>query len=119
MFPNSAIDAVHRAYSDYPAAKEGDVSIVEFMAAGIAGLGLSDGSTFKRNEAFSLHIATDYQDETDRDCNAIVGTGAWRVREAGARTSGVYSARSRRASCRKRWQQAAMKPNVRLTRLWT
>ena len=35
VFPNSAVTAVHRAPSDYPMGKEGDVLTVEFMVAGI------------------------------------------------------------------------------------
>jgi hypothetical protein len=38
-------------------------------------LGLIGGPTFKHNEALSLQIATDDQQETDRYWNAIVGNG--------------------------------------------
>src|SRR5262249_14107428 len=34
-FPDSAVGAVHRAPSDYPSGKQGDVLIVEFTVAGI------------------------------------------------------------------------------------
>jgi predicted 3-demethylubiquinone-9 3-methyltransferase (glyoxalase superfamily) len=34
-FPDSAIGAVHRAPSDYPSGKQGDVLVVEFTVAGI------------------------------------------------------------------------------------
>ena len=30
LFPNSRVDAVHRAPSDYPSGKAGDVLLVEF-----------------------------------------------------------------------------------------
>jgi predicted 3-demethylubiquinone-9 3-methyltransferase (glyoxalase superfamily) len=34
-FPNSAVGGVHRAPSDYPSGKEGDVLTVEFTVAGV------------------------------------------------------------------------------------
>jgi predicted 3-demethylubiquinone-9 3-methyltransferase (glyoxalase superfamily) len=74
-FPNSAVNAVHLAPSDYPSGKQGDVLTVEFTVCGIPCLGLNGGPTFKHNEAFSFLIATDDQQETDRYWNAIVGNG--------------------------------------------
>jgi predicted 3-demethylubiquinone-9 3-methyltransferase (glyoxalase superfamily) len=74
-FPDSAVGAVHRAPSDYPAGKTGDVLTVEFTVAGIPCLGLNGGPAIKHNEAFSFQIATDDQAETDRYWNAIVGNG--------------------------------------------
>jgi predicted 3-demethylubiquinone-9 3-methyltransferase (glyoxalase superfamily) len=70
-FPDSAVGAVHRAPSDYPGGKEGDVLMVEFTVVGIACLGLNGGPTFKHNEAFSFQIATEDQEYW----NAIVGNG--------------------------------------------
>jgi predicted 3-demethylubiquinone-9 3-methyltransferase (glyoxalase superfamily) len=74
-FPDSAVNAVHRAPSDYPSGKQGDVLTVEFTVAGIPCLGLNGGPAFKHNEAFSFQVATDDQQETDRYWNAIVGNG--------------------------------------------
>jgi predicted 3-demethylubiquinone-9 3-methyltransferase (glyoxalase superfamily) len=74
-FPDSAMGAVHRAPSDYPSGKRGDVLTVEFTVAGIPCLGLNGGPAVKHNEAFSFQIATDDQQETDRYWNAIVGNG--------------------------------------------
>jgi predicted 3-demethylubiquinone-9 3-methyltransferase (glyoxalase superfamily) len=74
-FPDSAVHAVHRAPSDYPSGKKGDVLTVDFTVAGIPCLGLNGGPAFKHNEAFSFQIATDDQEETDRYWNAIVGNG--------------------------------------------
>lgn len=74
-FPDSAVSAVHRAPSDYPGGKKGDVLTVEFTVAGVACLGLNGGKTFKHSEAFSFQIATEDQQETDRYWNAIVGNG--------------------------------------------
>ena len=74
-FPDSAVSAVHRAPSDLPAVKAGDVMTVDFTVAGIPCLGLNGGPVFKHNEAFSFQIATEDQAETDRYWNAIVGNG--------------------------------------------
>jgi len=74
-FPDSAVDAIHRAPGDYPSGKAGDVLTVEFTVVGIPCLGLNGGPAFKHSEAFSFQIATDDQDETDRYWNAIVGNG--------------------------------------------
>jgi predicted 3-demethylubiquinone-9 3-methyltransferase (glyoxalase superfamily) len=74
-FPDSTVEAVHRAPSDYPGGKAGQVLTVEFIVAGVPCLGLNGGPTFKHSEAFSFQIATDNQEETDRYWNAIVGNG--------------------------------------------
>ncbi|MGJ0507757.1 MAG: VOC family protein [Methylocystis sp.] len=74
-FPDSRLIAVHRAPSDYPSGKAGDVLTVEFTVAGIPCLGLNGGPAFKHNEAFSFQITTDDQQETDRYWNAIVSNG--------------------------------------------
>ena len=72
-FPDSAVQAVHRAPSDYPSGKQGDVITVQFTVLGIPCIGLNGGPIFKHNEAFSFQVATEDQAETDRYWNAIVG----------------------------------------------
>ena len=74
-FPDSAVQAIHRAPGDYPAGKQGNVLTVEFTVAGIPCLGLDGDPAFQHNEAFSFQIATDDQAETDRLWNAIVNNG--------------------------------------------
>jgi predicted 3-demethylubiquinone-9 3-methyltransferase (glyoxalase superfamily) len=74
-FPDSKVTAVHKAPSDYPSGKEGDVLTVEFTVLGIPCLGLNGGPVFKHSEAFSFQVATDNQEETDRYWKAIVGNG--------------------------------------------
>jgi predicted 3-demethylubiquinone-9 3-methyltransferase (glyoxalase superfamily) len=74
-FPDSTVDAVHKAPGDFPSGKEGDVITVEFTVMGIPCVGLNGGPMFKQNEAFSFQIATVDQEETDRYWNAIVGNG--------------------------------------------
>jgi predicted 3-demethylubiquinone-9 3-methyltransferase (glyoxalase superfamily) len=72
-FPDSAVTAVHKAPSDFPGGKAGQVLTVEFTVCGIPCMGLNGGDAFKQSEAFSFQIATDDQAETDRYWNAIVG----------------------------------------------
>jgi predicted 3-demethylubiquinone-9 3-methyltransferase (glyoxalase superfamily) len=74
-FPNSEVKGVHKAPSDYPSGKAGDVITVDFTVCGIPCVGLNGGSYFKQTEAFSFMIATEDQAETDRYWNAIVGNG--------------------------------------------
>lgn len=74
-FPDSKVGAVHRAPSDFPGGKEGDVLVVEFTVCGVACVGLNGGDAFQQTEAFSFQIATEDQAETDRYWNAIVGNG--------------------------------------------
>jgi predicted 3-demethylubiquinone-9 3-methyltransferase (glyoxalase superfamily) len=74
-FPDSEVKAVHRAPSDFPSGKAGDVLTVEFTVCGIPCLGLNGGPAFRQSEAFSFQIATDDQAETDRYWDAIVGNG--------------------------------------------
>ena len=74
-FPNSVVGAIHRAPSDFPGGKAGDVLTVEFTVFGIACIGLNGGDVFKHSEAFSFQVATDDQAETDRYWDAIVGNG--------------------------------------------
>ncbi|WP_300455324.1 VOC family protein [Accumulibacter sp.] len=74
-FPDSAVKAVHRAPSDYPGGKAGDVLTVEFTVCGLPCLGLNGGDVFRHSEAFSFQIATDDQAETDRYWRAIVANG--------------------------------------------
>ena len=74
-FPNSSVDAVHKAPSDYPGGKAGQVLTVQFTVCGVPCMGLNGGDMFKQSEAFSFQIATEDQAETDRYWNAIVGNG--------------------------------------------
>ena len=74
-FPDSSVNAVHRAPGDYPSGHKGDVLTVDFTVVGIPCMGLNGGPMFPQTEAFSFQIATDDQQETDRYWNAIVGNG--------------------------------------------
>ncbi len=72
-FPDSMVGTVHRAPSDFPGGKQGDVLTVDFTVCGVSCIGINGGDAFKHTEAFSFQIATDDQAETDRYWNAIVG----------------------------------------------
>ena len=74
-FPDSKMGAAHKAPSDFPGGKAGDVLTVEFTVCGIPCIGINGGPVFKQSEAFSFQIATDDQAETDKYWNAIVGNG--------------------------------------------
>ena len=74
-FPDSAVNGVHRAPGDFPSGKKGDVLTVDFTVLSTPCIGLNGGPMFKHSEAFSIQVATDDQEETDRYWNAIVGNG--------------------------------------------
>jgi predicted 3-demethylubiquinone-9 3-methyltransferase (glyoxalase superfamily) len=71
LFPNSQIDAVHRAPSDYPSGKAGDVLLVEFTLMGKPFTGLNGGPQFQFNEAISFQIPVETQAEADRFADAL------------------------------------------------
>ena len=74
-FPDSHVDAVHRAPGDYPDGKKGDALTVEFTVLGMPFIGLNGGPTFHFTEAVSFMVYTDDQAQTDRYWNAIVDNG--------------------------------------------
>ena len=74
-FPDSRVDAIHRAPSDYPDGSAGNELTVEFTVLGRSFVGLNGGPNFVPNEAVSLMVLTDDQAETDRYWNAIVDNG--------------------------------------------
>ena len=74
-FPDTRIDAVHRAPGDYPAGKKADVLTLEMTILGMPFLLLNGGPQFTFDEAVSFQVATEDQAETDRYWSAIVGSG--------------------------------------------
>lgn len=74
-FPDSEVGEVQRAPTDYPGGARGDVLVVEFTVLGLECMGLNGGDQFPQTEAFSIQVATDDQEETDRYWDAIVGNG--------------------------------------------
>ena len=75
VFPDSRVDRVDSAPSDFPSGKKGDELTVEFTFLGRRFLGLNGGDLFKPNEAVSFVVVTENQEETDRYWNAIVQNG--------------------------------------------
>jgi predicted 3-demethylubiquinone-9 3-methyltransferase (glyoxalase superfamily) len=71
LFPDSHIDAVHRAASDYPSGKLGDVLLVEFTLMGRPFTGLNGGPNFQFTEAVSFQIPVEVQAEVDRLTEAL------------------------------------------------
>ena len=71
LFPDSQVDAVHRAPSDYPSGKAGDVLIVEFTLMGRPFTSLNGGPLFQFNEAISFQIPVETQAEADRVADAL------------------------------------------------
>ena len=74
-FPDSSVDSVQRAPSDFPSGKAGDVVTVQFTLLGRAYSGLNGGPMFTPNESVSFMVVTEDQAETDRYWDAIVGNG--------------------------------------------
>ena len=66
---------MHRAPSDYPGGKQGEILTVEFTVLGMPCLGLNGGPGCQNNDAFSFQVSTVDQAETDRYRNAIINNG--------------------------------------------
>lgn len=71
VIPDSRVDAVHRAPSDYPSGRAGQVLTVEFTLMGRPFLALNGGPHFKFNEAISLQIPVETQAEVIRLSDAL------------------------------------------------
>ena len=75
VFPDSRVDNVQRSPADNPSMKEGEVLVVEFTIAGQEYIALNGGPHFKFNEAISLQVLTEDQEETDRLWDALTANG--------------------------------------------
>jgi predicted 3-demethylubiquinone-9 3-methyltransferase (glyoxalase superfamily) len=71
LLPDSRVDAVHSAPSDYPSGRKGNTLMVDFTLAGQKYVGLNGGPHFKFNEAVSFQIYCDDQAEVDRLSDAL------------------------------------------------
>jgi predicted 3-demethylubiquinone-9 3-methyltransferase (glyoxalase superfamily) len=71
LLPDSRVDSVVRAPSDYPSGSAGDVLVVEFTLAGQKFSGLNGGPVFKFSEAISFQIDCENQEEVDRLTDAL------------------------------------------------
>jgi predicted 3-demethylubiquinone-9 3-methyltransferase (glyoxalase superfamily) len=75
IFPDSHVDSVNTAPSEYPGGSAGNELTVEFTVLGRPFVGLNGGPNFVPNQAVSFMVLTDDQPETDRYWNAIVDNG--------------------------------------------
>jgi hypothetical protein len=96
-FPNSSMGAVHRAPSDYPSGKAGDVLTVEFTVAGIPCLGLNGGPAFKHNKLSRSRSQLMISKRPTATGTPSSAMAAKKVRAVGARTNGASPGKSRRA----------------------
>jgi predicted 3-demethylubiquinone-9 3-methyltransferase (glyoxalase superfamily) len=71
LFPDSHLDAIHRAPADYPAGKMGEVLMVEFRLMGQPFTALNGGPHFRFNEAVSFQIPVETQAEADRFADVL------------------------------------------------
>lgn len=74
-FPDSKVNNVFYAPSDFPGGKKDEALTVQFTVCGIPCMAINGGTMFKQSEAFSFQIETEDQEETDKYWNAIVGNG--------------------------------------------
>jgi len=75
LLPDSRIDRIDHAASDYPGGKEGDPLVVEFTLMGRRYQGINGGPQFPFTEAVSFVIRTEDQAETDRLWDAFLANG--------------------------------------------
>ncbi len=74
-FPDSRIQRVNTAPTDFPGGQAGDELTVEFTVLGRKFVGLNGGPIFTPNESVSFMVVTENQQETDRCWDAIIGNG--------------------------------------------
>jgi predicted 3-demethylubiquinone-9 3-methyltransferase (glyoxalase superfamily) len=75
LLPDSRIDHVQRALSDYPNGKVGDVLLVEFTLCGRPYQALNAGPNVPFTQAVSMSITVDGQAEVDRLWDALIADG--------------------------------------------
>ncbi len=73
--PDSSVTKVVTAPPGVPGAPEGVPFIVEFTVAGVSLVGLSAGPTFRLDEAFSLYLLVDTQEEVDHYWDLLTAEG--------------------------------------------
>lgn len=75
LLPDSRIDNVMRAATDYPNGKKGDALLVEFTLCGRPYQALNGGPNKPFTEAISLSVGVDGQAEVDRLWEALTSDG--------------------------------------------
>ncbi|WP_340586766.1 VOC family protein [Erythrobacter alti] len=75
VFPDSGINAVHKAPMDWPGGSVGDTILVEFTLRGRSMTALNGGAGSPHTMAVSLQVFTETQEETDRYWSALLADG--------------------------------------------
>ncbi len=75
VIPNSSIDRVTRLPAETPSGPPGAVTIVEFTLAGAPMMAMSAGPHHPFNDAISLMLICDTQDEIDTIWNGLLAGG--------------------------------------------
>jgi predicted 3-demethylubiquinone-9 3-methyltransferase (glyoxalase superfamily) len=75
VFPDSHVDRVTPLPTDSPSGPAGSVVVVEFTVLGQALVAISAGAHHEFNDAISLLVYCDTQDEIDRYWNALLENG--------------------------------------------
>jgi predicted 3-demethylubiquinone-9 3-methyltransferase (glyoxalase superfamily) len=75
IFPNSRIDRVTALPADSPSGLAGSVSVVEFTLCDQSFVAFAAGPHHEFNDAISLQVSCDSQEELDRYWNAILENG--------------------------------------------
>ena len=75
VFPDASVQNVHRARTDTPGNKEGDVLLITFTLAGQGYQALNGGRQDKFNDAVSLSVDCADQAEVDRYWAALTADG--------------------------------------------
>ncbi|MFC8600152.1 VOC family protein [Isoptericola sp. NPDC057191] len=73
--PGSSVESVLTSPEGVPGAEAGEPFIVEFTVAGLPVTGLNAGPEFRLNEAFSIYLQVDGQDEVDRYWEILTSDG--------------------------------------------
>ncbi len=75
IFPDSRVDRVTPLPADSPSGPAGSVSVVEFTLFGQPFLAISAGPHHDFNDAISLRVSCELQEEIDRYWNALLENG--------------------------------------------
>jgi len=75
IFPDSRVDRVTTLPTDSPSGPAGSVAVVEFTLCGQSFMGLTAGPHHEFNDAISLIVNCDSQQELDRYWDAILKNG--------------------------------------------
>lgn len=73
--PNSAVNSVLVAPEGLPGVEPGTEFLVKFTVAGLPVIGLNAGPEFTLNEAFSIYLLVDGQEEVDHYWDLLTSNG--------------------------------------------